>query len=472
MSIGGFGTAGPHVVFEFGDQGEIEWVNHLPSNHHFGNRMIPTIWDVAGWRKIAITSSGVDGDPPRFHLFDGASWVHLDANLVTGTYGSNPSDWTGFESELRFGNWNQSFNFFHGLMAMQAANRTDELTDGEIEALAGGSRDDYVDAGFDHLWELNQTSISIPVQDYIGSCHETGLVGTTVVTDDDPPSSIYYFADLVVYDDDGSGVIAVSGAGVEEYAPPMTVGPLVITLTDIEGNIVDGSVEARRRGGGVFGAFSDEDATDPVTFPFASSDGVAVMWLQTGRYEWRAAVGDNTTIWRPVDVPSQGPGQVPSQENSITKVATVTLTDAQIKALPTTGVEIVPAPGAGKLIHFIWGSIVLHAPVHYNTSPGSSLQLVYSGSPVIEASGLVTLLDEVPDSYSEGAMQWGIPSLAGWQASGLYSGNLVTSGKPVPYDSSLMLRDYWNGVDDYTGGVEIRRTSPLSTSAMSSSTVS
>lgn len=51
--------------------------------------------------------------------------------------------------------------------------------------------------------------------------------------------------------------------------------------------------------------------------------------------------------------------QLPSGSNIQTVYSTtVTLTDAQIKALPTTPVQIVAAPGAGKYINYISGNIL------------------------------------------------------------------------------------------------------------------
>lgn len=58
----------------------------------------------------------------------------------------------------------------------------------------------------------------------------------------------------------------------------------------------------------------------------------------------------------------------------------VVLTDAQVKALPTTGIQIVPAPGAGKALSFVAGLAVAHKVAGY-TNVDQYANIIYLQNP-------------------------------------------------------------------------------------------
>lgn len=188
VSIGPPGAGNPSVVFEFTDAGGLELFNFgggVSANQNDSDLAYGT-----GWRLVAVTFDDVSIH--RMHSFDGTTWGHSPASQAAGSFASDPQDWTALSPVLRFGQWNNAFNFFDGKIAMVALNIGSGLSDGQLEALAGGSRNSYAAAGFDHLWELNQESTATAVEDYIGSLDQTALgSGTSVVTDNDPPGSIF-----------------------------------------------------------------------------------------------------------------------------------------------------------------------------------------------------------------------------------------------------------------------------------------
>jgi hypothetical protein len=63
----------------------------------------------------------------------------------------------------------------------------------------------------------------------------------------------------------------------------------------------------------------------------------------------------------------------------------VTLTDAHIKALPTTPIEIVPAPGAGKVIQYLGGTIVVALEADYTDIDDGSAMFFGVATNVVSA---------------------------------------------------------------------------------------
>lgn len=133
--------------------------------------------------------------------------------------------------------------------------------------------------------------------------------------------------------------------------------------------------------------------------------------------------------------------------------ATEEISNAQIKALPTTGIQIADAPGPNRLIELVTAEFVTHFEAGvYAASADSSWQLFLGAgnsyvTGVVPMDGKLTITTSVTTHFPIGAMGPGGGTFDGvMRASGYLTADVVNGG--------VYIKDWWGGVSDYTLGHE------------------
>jgi len=97
-------------------------------------------------------------------------------------------------------------------------------------------------------------------------------------------------------------------------------------------------------------------------------------------------------------------------------VASVTLTDAQIKTLPTLGFEVIAAQGSGKMIQIISANLSFNWTADYNIDGDEVMNLLHWNSGANSSNTLIESGSQVTALLAGGASK--VATLSTYQLSG------------------------------------------------------
>lgn len=149
-------------------------------------------------------------------------------------------------------------------------------------------------------------------------------------------------------------------------------------------------------------------------------------------------------------------GEIVASPSTVTIYqSTVTLTDSQIKSLPSTPIEIVPAPGEGVVLVFIRGMLVMDISTTYtNVQPNS---VIFIGTDGVKASNLAQIGDG--NLFDVGVGRWAGFFTPNAQNTSLAPGEIsdyVGTSNAIWENKSFLVRAYnaypGNLSGNFTGG--------------------